>query len=306
MATNNDSAPVSPSSADLSAGAASASSGASVSPAAGQLPAQPVHVAPISIRLPNYWSHDPQLWFAQAEAHFANHRITSSKSRFNVVVSSLAPEVAAEVRDLLLSPPADDPYGALRAALVDRTQKSEKVRLRELLSQEGLGDEKPSRLLRKMEQLLGDKSLDDSLLYEMFVQRLPPGVRLVLSAVPGALTARELAGLADRVVESTTAASPVTAVTAPREDFSQLRDEIGQLSAAVLALTTRDESVSKALSQRGRSRERSPARACPERRSPSRAADDDVCWFHRRFGDKARHCRSPCRFSSSRKPSGNA
>ena len=63
MATNNDSAPVSPSSADLSAdlsaGAASASSGASVSPAAGQLPAQPVHVTPINIRLPNYWSHDP-------------------------------------------------------------------------------------------------------------------------------------------------------------------------------------------------------------------------------------------------------
>ena len=223
-----------------------------------------------------------------------------------VVVSSLAPEVADEVRDLLLSPPADDPYGALRATLVDRTQNSEKVRLQELLSQEVLGDEKPSRLLRKMEQLLGDKSMDDSLLYEMFVQRLPPGVRFVLSTVPGALTARELDGLADRVVESTTAASLVTAVTAPREDLSQLRAEIGQLSAAVLALTTRDESVSKALSQRGRSRERSPARACPERRSPSRAEDDDVCWFHRRFADNARHCRSPCRFSSSRKPSGSA
>ena len=149
------------------------------------------------------------------------------------MVSSLAPEVAAEVRDLLLSPPADDPYGALRAALVDRTQKSEKVRLRELLSQEVSGDEKPSQLLRKIEQLLGDKSLDDSLLSEMFVQRLPPGVRLVLSAVPGALTARELARLADRVVESTTAASPVTAVTAPREDLSQ-RAEIGHVDSCPL------------------------------------------------------------------------
>ena len=93
------------------------------------------------------------------------------KPRYNVVVSSLAPEFATEIRDLLISPPADDPYQKLRDALIARTQKSEQARLRELLDTADIGNRQPSRVLRRMQQLLGGKSLDNSLLREMFVQR---------------------------------------------------------------------------------------------------------------------------------------
>ena len=70
-----------------------------------------------------------------------------SKTKFDYVVSSLDPEFATEVRDLLLNPPADEPYETLKAQLTKRTSASEQRRLQQLPSTEELGDRTPSKML---------------------------------------------------------------------------------------------------------------------------------------------------------------
>ena len=238
-------------------------------------------IAAVNVKLPPFWPSDPQVWFAQVEAQFATRGITVQKTKFDYIVASLAPEFATEVRDLVLTPPAENPYDTLKEELVKRTAASEQRRLQQLFNAEELGDRKPTQLLRRMQQLLGDKAdaTDGSFLRELFLQRLPSNVRMVLASTGGAVSLGDLAQLADKIVEVATPS--VSAIRQPH-----LKDELDQLRTEVVGLTK----LVRSLSARDRpSRGRSPSPAQP--RPPT---DPSLCWYHQRFGDAARQCREPC------------
>ena len=117
------------------------------------------------------------------------------------MVASLAQEFAVEVRDLILAPPTENSYDKLKDQLVRRTAASEQRRLQKLFNSEELGDCKPSQLLRRMQQLLGEKAAttDRSLLKELFLQRLPVNIRMVLTSTGDFTSLEDLAQLADKV-----------------------------------------------------------------------------------------------------------
>ena len=172
-------------------------------------------VATVSVKLPPFWPSDPEVWFAQVEAYFTTRCITAQRTRFDHFIASLSPEVATEVRDLILKPPEDAPYTVLKEQLIRRTAASEQRRLQQLFNAAELGDRKPTQLLRRMQQLLGDQAgiTDSTFLRELFLQRLPSNVRMVLASTSTTATLEELAELADKVVEVST--PTVSATTAP-------------------------------------------------------------------------------------------
>ncbi len=252
-------------------------------PAAAPAP-DPTSIAAVNIKLPPFWPADPEVWFAQVEAHFTTKRLTSQKTRFDYVIASLSPEVATEVRDLILKPPETNPYDTLKKQLIKRMAPPEQRRLQQLFSVEELGDKKPTQLLRKMQQLLGDRAgtLDSTFLKELFLQRLPASIRMVLATAPATTTLEELAELADRVAEVTT---PVVAAITPTprtSDLEQLRADVATLQASLQSLT-RDKTY------RGGPRLRSPGP--PTAPQPT---NDTICWYHRRFGEAATKCTPPC------------
>ncbi|KAG0417339.1 hypothetical protein HPB47_005687 [Ixodes persulcatus] len=98
-----------------------------------------------------------------------------------------------------------------------RTEASDRSRLQKLLSTEELDDRRPSQLLRRRTQLLGDRAntIGGAVLRELFIQRLPTNVQLVL-ATTVALDLTVIVALADAVIEVAT--PPVASVTSAAED----------------------------------------------------------------------------------------
>ena len=215
-------------------------------------------MAAVNIKIPPYWASDPQVWFAQVEAQFATRGISAQKTKYDYVVASLVPEIATEVRDLILTPPVDTPYDTLKAQLIGRTAASEQKCLQLLLTAEELVTVSPHNCYAgRMQQLMGDKRIDDSLVRELFLQRLPTNVRMVLASAGPTMGLNDLAQLADKIME--VAVPSVAALTT-----SPYAAELDQLRAEVAGLTKLVKSLSlPALRPRGSSRRGSPSPSRP-------------------------------------------
>jgi hypothetical protein len=72
------------------------------------------------------------VWFAQAEAQFTLAGISSEQTKFCYVISQLDHRYAAEVEDMIISPPERDSYSILKAELVTRLSSREQ-RIRRFL-----------------------------------------------------------------------------------------------------------------------------------------------------------------------------
>ncbi|XP_064476200.1 uncharacterized protein LOC135390135 [Ornithodoros turicata] len=272
-------------------------------------PLQSASVAHFAIRLPPFFRSRPEIWFQQAESQFALGHITSQIIKFHHVLSVLPEDVLLQIADTLSTPAALEPYDALKAAVIGRSQPSDRQRLQEIISSEALGDRKPSDLLRHMQAVLGNASFDEKLLRELFLSKLPPTVQLALS-VADSTNLAALASRADKAMElyadssfSTNLASvssnvssnamhcqPSLAQSQDNSDLSPLRDEIRRLADLLDRSLSRDQPSSRRPDQR-RARSRSPTPPPSRRRQ--------LCWFHKRFGRRARRCESPCNWQGN-------
>ncbi len=105
--------------------------------------------------------------------------------------------------DLIISPPGDSPYDALREQLIKRTTASEQWKLQQFFSAEELGGRKPTQMLHRIQQLLGERTIatDNTFVRELFLQRLPNNVRMMLASTPTAGNLDQLAELADKIID---------------------------------------------------------------------------------------------------------
>jgi hypothetical protein len=78
----------------------------------------PADISRVAVQLPPFWAERPAVWFAQVEAQSALAGISSEKTKFYYVISQLDHRYAAEVEDIITSPPERDPYTTLKAELV--------------------------------------------------------------------------------------------------------------------------------------------------------------------------------------------
>ena len=235
------------------------------------------------------------LWFAQAEAQFQTRGITTEETKYNHIVSALQPEVAVEVRDIVIERPKDKPYSTLKAELIKRTSASQQRRVQILLNEVDLGDGKPTRLLRHMRQLLGEQRIDEGIFKQLFLQRLPPNVQAILASSSDSVGLDHLATLADKIMEVNI--PQVTAVTPPAPTPTVATSSDPTLAQQLAALSTQVASIQEQLQKSQQTEQR---RSRSRSRSRDRNQNQDFggkCWYHYTFGPKAHKCTPPCNYS---------
>ena len=176
----------------------------------------PTSVAAIATQLPPFLPADVEVWFIQVEAQFSKRSITTSKTKYEEIICALPMEYATDVRDLLVDPPEENSYKKLKEKLISCIADSECQKIWQLLTTEELGDCKPTQLLCKMQQLLGEKTpIDNSFLRELFLQRLPAKVQMILASVDD-MNISKLAKMAEKIMNVGT--PMVAAVSTSTED----------------------------------------------------------------------------------------
>lgn len=189
--------------------------------------------------LPQFIKQNVRLWFAQIEQKLTVHRISTEKAKFANVASSLPPEIAAQVSDLLFNPPAINSYTTLKSRIIQEYEDSATLKTNKLLEECELGDQKPTTLLRKMRQL-ADSRVNDEFLLNLFLQRLPENVRMVLTTT-GVTNLDKAAEAADKAMEFVRPNYRVSAATTT-QSVSTTDVTLVAIQQQILALT---EAVSK-------------------------------------------------------------
>uniref|UniRef100_A0A2A4JNQ1 DUF7041 domain-containing protein n=2 Tax=Heliothis virescens TaxID=7102 RepID=A0A2A4JNQ1_HELVI len=179
----------------------------------------------IKTQIPDFWTDQPRLWFGQFEVIVADQKLGDRK-KFNLVVAKLSKDHVQQVSDLILEPPEDKPYSALKERLLSVYEESDNQRIRKLLKEIDLGDQKPSQLLRKMKDLGRGRFPDDTLRI-LWMGHLPAAVRTVLT-ISEVTDLSKLAEQADKIFET----------AEPSEAISEVASSSSTSPTYYLTLTT--------------------------------------------------------------------
>ncbi|GFX46930.1 retrovirus-related Pol polyprotein from transposon 17.6 [Trichonephila clavipes] len=204
-------------------------------------------IARIAVKLPPVWTNNIKLWFVQAGSNFALSAITNDQTKYNII-AAIDPETLSSVLDILFEPPATNKYNAFKERLIAEFSLKINKKVRKLLSELQLGDDKPSHLLRKMRVLASGAFLNDDFLKTLWLQRLPSEMQSILSV--SSETLENLAELADKIAEvrsdpflnvsvmDKSSSSNPSLPTNPREDlYNPLYQEVVVLRQQVDALS---------------------------------------------------------------------
>lgn len=241
-----------------------------------------------SVRLPPFWRAKPKLWFVQVEGLMKRAKIVRDRVMLGELICHLEADLMSCIEDILEGPEEEQSYKRVKDRIIRRFSDTEEQKTRQLLQGLTLDDNKPSELLRRMRSLAG-ADLSEDFLKNMWVQRLPTATQQILTVNPGSLEA--MAEQADRIADIS-AESSISVVSVPKKDsgltlINKRMDEFAQILSQ----------IQKKLNQRDTSRSRARTQSPASKSEPNQNAQ--MCYYHKRFGDRASKCKAPCSFPNA-------
>ncbi|XP_064470097.1 uncharacterized protein LOC135384843 [Ornithodoros turicata] len=152
----------------------------------------------IAVRLPPFWHRSPFIWFQQVEAQFLLAGITNQLTRYRHIVASLPPEVAMDISDVISGHTAPLHRTGSRLPFSSGPHYLIESGFNSSATEHRLSSPEPCRILTEQPLLMNE--LFFIVLRELFLQRLPATVQIVLSTA-ASLPLAILAKHADKVME---------------------------------------------------------------------------------------------------------
>jgi hypothetical protein len=156
--------------------------------------------------------------------------VNSEKTKFLHVISQLDHRYAAEVEDIITSPPERDPYTTLRTELVRRLSPSREQRIRQLLTLEEMGDRKPSQFLRHLRGLAPD--VPEDFIYTIWSSWIHPNIQTI-NAGQQECSLDAAAHCMDRISEVAPQPAPASVGPSPKTTLLQEIDDLLRQAAAL-------------------------------------------------------------------------
>lgn len=174
-----------------------------------------IPIGAVSLKLPPFWTEDPESWFLAVEAQLRNRAITTDSTKFDHVVGVLDGSTMRKVRDIVRAPPAANKFQTLKDRLCGSFQLSKAQKVDKLIHMQATGDQKPSALLADMLALLDDEPAA-FIFRRLFLDKLPETTRIAMHA-HCELPLDQLAAAADAHVHESSRAVGVTLVNAVKQ-----------------------------------------------------------------------------------------
>ncbi|KYN26717.1 hypothetical protein ALC57_03906 [Trachymyrmex cornetzi] len=188
--------------------------------------------------------------------------------------------------------PHNNRYDALKLLLIEHYSLTRGEELRTLLSGLTIKGRKPTRLLAEMQSLARHGRFDEEDLKTLFLEYLPRDVRMTLQVVPGNVDALA----ADKIMEHRPTDSDQEVTAIQKSENDSIKEELAEITKQFKQMKARFEK-----SSRSRSRSRSNSRTRGSRSSSrSRSCESKICFYHRRFRDKAKKCTESCNWTQKK------
>ncbi|XP_011312400.1 uncharacterized protein [Fopius arisanus] len=250
------------------------------------------------IKLPGFWKTNPDLWFIHAEAHFYTKKITVDSTKYFHVVSALDADCLRQVSDIIRHPPEADKYKNIKDELIERFSDSKEKQLHKLLTGLELGTRKPSELLREMKNLSAG-CVTDEMIRTLWLNHLPITLRSILSATDD-LDVDKMATLADKVNDVTSGHTVMATHTRNTTSSSTVEEQVRKLNERFETLVQGFSELTARINRLSPTHHRSRSRSKSTNvNSANNSNRSGVCFYHWKFGEKAKRCIEPCSASST-------
>lgn len=241
-------------------------------------------------------------YFMSLDYWFLASGVTNDFRKFNTVMAQVPPAKLIELRPIIDAVPNEGKYEYIKQRLISHFADSQRQRLNRLLMDLPLGDKKPSQLYHEMIRTAGD-TINEPVIRDLWASRLPNYAQAAVVASSG--TADQVMKIADAIVESMGLKSiREFSSNAFDTESSSSSKQLPSYNHLVSEIAELNKKFEKLFSERGRTQNRQKPSQRPRSISRQRAASsssyaqrasDSDCWYHTKFGDRARFCRSPCR-----------